>query len=911
MQSLSIRRFQYALLLAALALALMLYGYQAVAYVRRAIPGANPPNAAWVWVDALDERLHPVSPPSGSFEDTLRLPDKLWIENTTGADVRLLLDSREVYHGSETVPVSLADMPAGQPVSFRFEYQLPTQTSRDEILGLSQEGLFGFRYPVPPWSYAPPGEDVGGSKLLTGIARSLSILALAAALIVLLASLNLSRRAWLVMGCICALALVVRLLTLSEKFAYDPTLWNMATVWDNFVLFGRRFMSRDFVFWGTDYPQGNLFYMTFLQMILGPNLKSLYLFQTVVGGLTPALFILAGWALFSRRVGYVAGLMAALYAPLIHYQQTVLLDAGASTLVCLLMLTTAALYRWRRWEFAILSGLLVGLLTLFRGSFALMGLWPVAALLLTGIPWQRKSALALLTAACAIGVVLPVIITNFSTGHAWLTPSRSDIQFFRANNQDAMGLNTFQSQSERLASARKLPWLEALPLDNFRQPGRPLELTIRRAALFLEPVEHSVDGQGAYTPTGLAVSPTLRLLSLNEGINFRLVSLLALAALVLAFGTRCWRSALVTASGTATFILSVSFLYVEGRTRIAGAVPTLLLASAAPVLLWRLLPVGPRFVRWAALAAACVMGVILLTGFILNTFPRPKTVAAPPADFVPVSGVYNDEIQLLGYAAYETNFRPQGYLTFELYWQALRKPSKNDVVTFRFYNTRTRQIDRIENTQLAIHSPDLYSADWQPGVIYYDRYLLALPTLPDGTEGAGYSLFVGLYDTDTQTVIPLSDAQAEVQDNHLRLTGTGVYRNAPEVASAPSSAAVWGNAMALTNAACQKSASAVHVRLDWLTLRRPERSWHLFVHLLDKDGNLLTQRDGLPVDDLPIDTWMPGQPQSTEWDFGNQPNAAAIRVGFYDPFIGERWPVSQAGDYSTRDNFIQTTCASQ
>lgn len=274
-----------------------------------------------------------------------------------------------------------------------------------------------------------------------------------------------------------------------------------------------------------------------------------------------------------------------------------------------------------------------------------------------------------------------------------------------------------------------------------------------------------------------------------------------------------------------------------------------------------------------------------------------------PDSFVSVGGVYNEEIRLLGYGYYDSNFQAGGYLSFELYWQPLRRPEKDYTVTFRLVHAGTQQIEDIQNARLAIHSPTLYSSDWQQGTVYIDRYLIILPTR---RESEAINVYIGLYNTEIQQLLPITSATAEVQDNHIRLTGVSINDDASlSQVNSISAQAVWGDALALRSATCSFN-EGLNVRLDWETWQRPERPWHLFVHVLGENGTLLDQQDGVIVPDAPLDTWLPGRTVSSVWTFEGIVDFTNIQLGFYDVFTGQRWSVTQGGN--SAENLYQLSC---
>jgi hypothetical protein len=186
------KRVRLALLFALVGFVLLLYGFQGVTHVQHH-NGANIESKSWVWLDALD--FPDLQTLDGHFEGWLRVPDSgvLWLENNTGADVKMMIDSSITYEGNEATVIAL-NAQRGQVVSFRLEYTLLSDFPPDGRIGLLEEGLAGFRYVVAPWSFAPP--EIG-SNVVGLIARPVSLIFLICAFVIGIVSLRLARRDWL------------------------------------------------------------------------------------------------------------------------------------------------------------------------------------------------------------------------------------------------------------------------------------------------------------------------------------------------------------------------------------------------------------------------------------------------------------------------------------------------------------------------------------------------------------------------------------------------------------------------------------------------------------------------------------------------------------------------------------------
>lgn len=85
--------------------------------------------------------------------------------------------------------------------------------------------------------------------------------------------------------------------------------------------------------------------------------------------------------------------------------------------------------------------------------------------------------------------------------------------------------------------------------------------------------------------------------------------------------------------------------------------------------------------------------------------------------------------------------------------------------------------------------------------------------------------------------------------------------------------------------------------LHWESLQPVDKNYHVFVHLLNQEGERLAQRDGQPVQWMrPTNTWQPGEEIVDRYGMllsADLPGGEyAVAVGLYDPESGQRLPVS-------------------
>ncbi len=115
--------------------------------------------------------------------------------------------------------------------------------------------------------------------------------------------------------------------------------------------------------------------------------------------------------------------------------------------------------------------------------------------------------------------------------------------------------------------------------------------------------------------------------------------------------------------------------------------------------------------------------------------------------------------------------------------------------------------------------------------------------------------------------------------------------------------AVWGDQIALIayRQVHFEPDKQAHLFLWWQTLRRPERNFSTFVHLVGADGQMITQFDHLPLSDFyPMQAWPPGTPQRDDAPIniptGADLDGAWLAVGVYDRGTMARLPVTLDGE---------------
>jgi tetratricopeptide (TPR) repeat protein len=311
------------------------------------------------------------------------------------------------------------------------------------------------------------------------------------------------------------------------------------------------------------------------------------------------------WRLAARVMApgaaLAAGLLAALYQPLVFYEATFLREPlatffAAGALVCVQAAGQAGAERWRAIGWATAGGLLLGLAVLTRSHLAL----PALALALWLLAHTRRGAAAL--GAALLLVLAPVVGANVvrSGGPAFVS-SAGPYNLFVGNVHDADGgPSPFYREVKAQGPPAEVDLLGALAADVAAHPGVFLRRQLEKTATLLGPREHS---DNVSVAMGLMLAPRLRWAVVGDAV------LMPLALLGLALALARWRTHALWLAWLLAAVASIVPFIVVSRLRLP-LLPALALAGG--VVAERALALAAAR-RWPALGAlALAAGALAL-----------------------------------------------------------------------------------------------------------------------------------------------------------------------------------------------------------------------------------------------------------------------------------------------------------
>jgi hypothetical protein len=273
-----------------------------------------------------------------------------------------------------------------------------------------------------------------------------------------------------------------------------------------------------------------------------------------------------------------------------------------------------------------------------------------------------------------------------------------------------------------------------------------------------------------------------------------------------------------------------------------------------------------------------IMGIVLAAR---AWAPGMFRYASPPGEVVsaqqPLDAVFDGAVRVVGADLPPAEVQPSEMLHTTVYLETAQ-PSPQDYGLFL-------HLDRPDGETVAavdvLHPDEIPMHTWPAG--FYVRAPLRL-RVPADAMPIRYALNLGVPDPANGRWLPLENGTTL-----LRLGYVWVEPAAPTPAGAPITR--FGDHIALLQAEIAKD-GALHLR--WRADTSISDNITIFVHYLNKAGQLLGQADGAPYDNLyPLDAWRPGQIVD---DVRALPagidlaQVATVRVGIYDAISGARLP---------------------
>lgn len=390
--------------------------------------------------------------------------------------------------------------------------------------------------------------------------------------------------------------------------------------------FGAPFLDEQYFFeWATRISQGELTYPTaFFRAplyayllggffaVLGPNFFLPKILQHLLGSVAAVLVFKVADRVFDRPTAWVAGLMAALYPPMIFFEGEILDISLQCFFYPALLLVGLRSLRDPAWKWTILFGIVAGLGAISRPNILLMVVFWLGLQMLLRCRWGglwQAAARGAVTVGLIVLCAIPLLIHNIRVDGSWVpistyagvnlyignrltadgftasTPRRYEsfgryvdsVELFAKCKAEAIEKRTLNG-SEIQRFWLKRAWWEFIEAWPFRFAG----LMTKKCVLFWNGYEIR-NNKDLYF--ALQFTPALDIL--HRVWNFRILAPLGLLGIAIALLRRRSAGAAWLLLGVAAHMISVVLFFVCDRYR---------------------LPVTPILMPFAAFAATSIWG---------------------------------------------------------------------------------------------------------------------------------------------------------------------------------------------------------------------------------------------------------------------------------------------------------------
>lgn len=265
------------------------------------------------------------------------------------------------------------------------------------------------------------------------------------------------------------------------------------------------------------------------------------------------------------------------------------------------------------------------------------------------------------------------------------------------------------------------------------------------------------------------------------------------------------------------------------------------------------------------------------------------------ADYWPSEG-----LRLFGFDLPETKLEVGRPSLLTLYWEAktqIREPV-DVLLQLKDSDGHTMEVASVEAGGEA-ESP------WLPGQARCQMLQLRLDSVPAGSYQLCLDRAVELAEvrviTSTRRYIapPLAFLVEKDLGDAIRLLGCDV----------PVEGEVLGVTTAPGGSVLVERGDVLPLTLYWQMLRPVKKSYTVFTHLLDEDGQLRAQKDSVPVQGTyPTSEWVEGEVVEDSYRIAVAsdvpPGHYQIEVGLYDAATGQRLPLTSEGQETGRDRIL-------
>lgn len=270
-------------------------------------------------------------------------------------------------------------------------------------------------------------------------------------------------------------------------------------------------------------------------------------------------------------------------------------------------------------------------------------------------------------------------------------------------------------------------------------------------------------------------------------------------------------------------------------------------------------------------------------------------------------------IQLARYELDRKSYQPGDTLHLTLWWKALGKLQEDFTI---FAHLLSHNGDMVAQKDSPPQRGDYPTTEWTPGEVIEDQREMFIPAeAPPGK----YKLEIGMYWAQDMRCLPFLDMNANPTEG-LILAPVKVVTAEALIASEALSVQ-YPHRINLANKVTflgydlnrevLMAGETLRLTLYWQAQRRMDEDYTVFVHLLDREGQIQAQRDNQPLDGAyPTSIWDKGEIVKDEYELSIPPDVSPgdyqVEVGMYLLSTMERLKVLTEDGEAEGDRILLT-----
>jgi hypothetical protein len=299
-------------------------------------------------------------------------------------------------------------------------------------------------------------------------------------------------------------------------------------------------------------------------------------------------------------------------------------------------------------------------------------------------------------------------------------------------------------------------------------------------------------------------------------------------------------------------------------------------------------PTGDLSWTQAVLLAAVILALFAVKEALIDPYtswfrkhsPLPRVLGAQHTAQINLG----DKVLFLGYNLDDDAVRQGKDLHLVLYWQA-QQPLEKQYSVFAHLDAPPDYTTWAGSDNL--NPGGIPTSRWAPALYTRDEHTISIPSDLPPVE---YLLQVGLYDKVTGERLPILSEAGQLPGDNIPLQTVHVLRAKPiSVQRLPHhDGSLLGGKIKLLGYELKEDplrpGGALELTLYWQAREEIEESYIVFTHLLDGEGNIQGQQDGIPVERMYLtSSWLAGQVVE---DKRHVPIGTTVLAGSYRIAVG-------------------------